>query len=43
MSRIRITRNRYLYLPKTQRKLKESPKERVKEVKEIMRILGEIE
>ena len=42
MSRIRITRNKYLYLPKTLRKLKESPKERVKEVKEIIRILSGI-
>ncbi len=40
---IRITRNKYLYIPKTQRKLKESSKERVTEVKEIMQILSEIE
>ncbi len=43
ISKIRITRNKYLYLPKTQRKLKESPKQRVKEVKEIIKILSEIE
>ncbi len=40
---IRIARNKYLYIPKTQRKLKESPKERIKEVKEIIQILSEIE
>lgn len=43
ISGIRIARNKYLYLPKTQRKLKESPKERIKEVKEIIKILAEIE
>lgn len=43
MSKIRIARNKYLYLPKTQRRLKESPKERIKEVKEIISILSEIE
>lgn len=43
MSRIRIARNKYLYLPKTQRELKESAKERVDEVKEIIRILSELE
>lgn len=43
ISRIRIARNKYLYLPKTQRKLKDSPKERIKEVKEIIKILSEIE
>jgi HEPN domain-containing protein len=41
--RIRIARNKYLYLPKTQRKLRESPKERIKEIKEIIKILSEIE
>ncbi len=40
---IRIARNKYLYIPKTQRKLNESPKERIKEVKEIIQILSEIE
>jgi len=43
ISKIRISRNKYLYLPKTQRELKESPKQRVKEVKEIIKILSEIE
>lgn len=43
ISKIRIARNKYLYLPKTQRKLKESPKERINEVKEIIKILSEIE
>lgn len=43
ISGIRIARNKYLYLPKTQRKLKESPKERIKEVKEIIKILGDVE
>ncbi len=43
ISKIRISRNKYLYLPKTQRELKESPKQRINEVKEIIKILSEIE
>ena len=43
VSKIRIARNKYLYLPKTQRKLKDLPKERIKEVREIMQILSEAE
>jgi len=38
---IRILRNKYLYLPETQRKLKESPKDIIDEIKEIMKILNE--
>ncbi|MEK6834887.1 MAG: hypothetical protein AABX61_01340 [Nanoarchaeota archaeon] len=41
ISNIRITRNKYLYLPKTQRKLSTSTKGIVEEVKEIIRLLGE--
>ncbi len=43
IGKIRIARNRYMYVPKTQRKLKESPKERIEEVKELLRILSEVE
>ncbi len=43
ISNIRITRNKYLYLPRTQRKLKVSAKGVIEEVKEIIRILGEEE
>lgn len=43
ISNIRITRNKYLYTPKTQRALQESPKERIEEIKEIIRLLSEIE
>lgn len=43
ISNIRIARNKYLYLPKTQRELQESPKQRIEEVKELIRILSEIE
>ena len=38
---IRILRNKYLYLPETQRKLKESPKDIIDEIKEIIKILNE--
>lgn len=41
ISNIRITRNRYLYLPKTQRKLSTSTKGVIEEAKEIIRLLGE--
>lgn len=43
ISNIRVTRNKYLYLPQTQRKLKISAKGVIEEVKEIIRILGEEE
>lgn len=43
ISNIRIARNKYLYLPQTQRKLKVSAKGVIEEVKEIIRILGEEE
>ena len=43
VSKIRIARNKYLYMPKTLRKLKESSKERIKEVREIIQILSEVE
>ena len=43
MSQIRIARNRFLYIPNTQRKLNESPQQRIKEVREIIKILSEIE
>ena len=41
ISNIRITRNKYLYLPKTQRKLNVSHKDIINEVKELIRLLGE--
>lgn len=40
VSNIRITRNKYLYLPETERKLKISHREIVEEVKEIINILS---
>ena len=43
ISNIRITRNKYLYLPETERKLKSSPKAIIEEVKEIIKILSEEE
>jgi uncharacterized protein (UPF0332 family) len=43
ISNIRITRNRYLYLPETERKLKSSHKAIIEEVKEIINILSEAE
>ena len=43
ISNIRITRNRYLYLPETERKLKSSPKAIIEEVREIINILSEEE
>ncbi|MFH1642032.1 MAG: HEPN domain-containing protein [Nanoarchaeota archaeon] len=43
ISNIRITRNKYLYLPKTQRRLKSSVKGIIEEVKELIKILGDIE
>lgn len=41
IANIRITRNKYLYLPKTQRKLAVSHKEIIKEVKDIILLLNE--
>lgn len=41
ISNIRITRNKYLYLPKTLRKLSSSPPGIIEEVKELIKILGE--
>ena len=41
IANIRIARNKYLYLPKTQRKLSVSHKEIIKEVKEIILLLNE--
>lgn len=43
ISNIRIIRNRYLYLPKTLRKSISPVKEVINEIKEIIKILGEIE
>lgn len=43
ISNIRITRNKYLYLPETERKLKSSHKAIIEEVKEIINILSEAE
>lgn len=43
ISNIRITRNRYLYIPETERRLKSSPKSIIEEVKEIINILSEEE
>ncbi len=40
VSNIRITRNKYLYLPETERKLKISHKTIIEEVKEIINILS---
>lgn len=39
ISDIRITRNKYLYFPETQRQMKASPKAVVEEVKAIMKLL----
>lgn len=40
ISNIRITRNKYLYFPETQRRMKTSPKAVVDEVRAIMQILA---
>lgn len=43
ISDIRVTRNKYLYFPETQRKIKASPKAIIGEVKEIIEALAEVE
>ena len=43
MSNIRVARNKYLYPPQTQRQLNVSVSDIVKEIKEIIRVLGEAE
>lgn len=43
VSNIRIARNKYLYLPETHRKLDVSVADVVDEIKEIIRILGDLE
>jgi len=43
MSKIRIARNRYLYLPKTLRKVKKPADQIVGEARELIMILGELE
>lgn len=43
VSNIRIARNKYLYLPQTQRKLNVSASDIIEEIKEIIRVLGEVE
>jgi len=43
VSNIRITRNKYLYLPETQRRLNVSAREFVDEIKMLIRLLGDIE
>lgn len=43
ITNIRIKRNKYLYLPKTLRNVKTPANQIIKEVKKIIKILGEIE
>ncbi|MDP7116165.1 MAG: hypothetical protein QF632_05935 [Candidatus Woesearchaeota archaeon] len=43
ITRIRIARNKYLYFPKTLRKLKASPKGIIEEIREIIQILSDEE
>jgi len=43
MSRIRISRNRYLYLPKTLRKATAPAKQIIDEARRLIQILGEVE
>lgn len=43
VSNIRIARNKYLYLPQTQRQMNVSVKDIVDEIKSLVRIMGEIE
>lgn len=42
VSEIRIARNNYLYLPKTLRKTKTAPEQIIDEVKELIKLIGEI-
>jgi uncharacterized protein (UPF0332 family) len=42
ISKIRVVRNKYLYIPKTQRKVKASSREIIGEVREILRILSDV-
>ncbi len=43
ISDIRIIRNKYLYLPKTLREVKTPAQELVEEIKQLIKLLGEIE
>jgi len=43
ISRIRIERNNYLYLPKTLRKTTKNSKDIIEEVRELIKLLGEVE
>ncbi|MBI2565334.1 hypothetical protein HYV79_05130 [Candidatus Woesearchaeota archaeon] len=43
LSNIRITRNNYLYLPKTLRKVKIPSEKIIEEIRQLLQLLGEIE